>query len=68
MFEKIVGGTDLSPAYDSLISCLQGLRPFGAREAVLVHGPGNQTAGSRRGVVRLGTQRSCPYRATAREP
>ncbi len=40
MFEKIVVATDLSPASDRLISCLQGLRPFGAREAILVHALG----------------------------
>lgn len=40
MFEKIVVATDLSPASDRLISCLQGLRPFGARETILVHALG----------------------------
>jgi hypothetical protein len=40
MFEKIVVATDLSRASDRLISWLQGLRPFGAREAILVHALG----------------------------
>lgn len=40
MLEKILVATDPSPASDRLISCLQGLRPFDAREAVLVHALG----------------------------
>jgi nucleotide-binding universal stress UspA family protein len=40
MFTKIVVATDLSPASDRVIGCLRGLKPLGARQAVLVHALG----------------------------
>ncbi len=36
MFEKIIIATDLSPAADALISCLEGLKAFGTKEALLL--------------------------------
>ncbi len=40
MFTKIVVATDLSTASDRVIACLRGLKPLGARQAVLVHALG----------------------------
>jgi len=40
MFTKIVVATDLSSASDRVIACLRGLKPLGARQAVLVHALG----------------------------
>lgn len=40
MFNKIVVATDLSPASDTVIECLMGLRVLGTERAVLVHALG----------------------------
>jgi len=40
MFTRIVVATDLSAASDRVIACLRGLKPLGARQAVLVHALG----------------------------
>lgn len=40
MFTKIVVASDLSAASDRVIACLRGLKPLGARQAVLVHALG----------------------------
>lgn len=37
MFEKVLIATDFSPASDTLIDCAAQLKPFGVKQAVLVH-------------------------------
>ena len=40
MFSKVLVATDLSVASESVLHCVKGLVPFGARQAVLVHAIG----------------------------
>lgn len=40
MFEKIIFATDLSPASDKVLQCINGLRQLGIREVILFHALG----------------------------
>lgn len=40
MFTSVLVATDLSPASDAVVSCLHGLKPLGARKAILFHALG----------------------------